>query len=244
MTLSISHCSFRYSRRQPWVLRDLSTQFTRGSTILLGPNGAGKSTLLGLAAGVFTPSSGRITLGEATTSSRRARLAYRSDAAWMPQTIEAARGLTVRQQVALHGWLKGMNRSDAWEAALSALGRVELDDQADKTSTRLSGGQRARMGLAQALVHDASALILDEPTAALDPDQRDTFRELLGTVMDGRITVVSTHDVSELESAYEHVVVLTEGSIRFHGTVADFLALTDDGSALSSYRATLHGDAA
>jgi len=96
------------------------------------------------------------------------------------------------------------------------------------------------MGLAQALVHGAEVVLLDEPTAALDPDQRQSFAELLAEVSTGRTVLVSSHDVSDLADSYDAVVVLEAGAVRFHGTAADFLDRGGaDRSAVGAYRAVL-----
>ena len=108
----------------------------------------------------------------------------------------------------------------------------------------LSGGQRARMGLAQALVHDASTILLDEPTASLDPDQRDRFSTLLRSTMEDRTVVVSSHDVTDILD-YDRVLVMTEGRLLFDGPLATFLAHGgEEPTALASYRviAGVHGD--
>jgi ABC-type multidrug transport system ATPase subunit len=225
------------------VIEDLALTLTPGRAILLGPNGAGKSTVLGLAASAFVPRRGSVTLGGLATNERRDRKEYRAAVAWMPQVVRAASGVTTREQVALHGWLKGLSRTEAWWRSQEALRRVDLSDRADEKASRLSGGQRARMGLAQALVHDASALLLDEPTASLDPDQRERFATLLRDTAGDRTVLVSTHDVSDIAD-YDRVLVMTDGRLRFDGSLATFLEVAGpERTALSSYRAItgVHG---
>nr|MBA3781069.1 ATP-binding cassette domain-containing protein [Nocardioides sp.] len=183
---------------------------------------------------------GRVTVGGATPKGRRGLMEYRRRVAWMPQTVRAAAGLSVREQVALHGWLAGMNKKQAWGDALAALGRVALTDLADHKAAALSGGQRARMGLAQALVHDAELVLLDEPTAALDPDQKQSFVALLHEVAAGRNVVVSTHDASDLEATYDRVIVLSEGSVKFIGSTSEFLRPFDvEVSVVEAYRTAM-----
>jgi ABC-2 type transport system ATP-binding protein len=142
----------------------------------------------------------------------------------MPQSITAVAGCSTREQVALAGWLKGLSRSAAWDAAGRALQQVGLRSQAEVKAAELSGGQRARMGLAQALVHEASVLLLDEPTASLDPAQRHNFLTVIEDLADSRSIVVSTHDVNDLATAFDRVLVLDSGRITFDGTVPEFLA--------------------
>jgi ABC-2 type transport system ATP-binding protein len=240
LTLELEDIEYRYRKRDRPVFEGLTVSVPVGRTILLGPNGAGKSTLLGIAASVLGPNPGSVRADGLIASGRRQRGQYRRHVSWMPQTVRPAAGLTVREQVALHGWLAGMGRSEAWDSAIRALDRVQLRDTADRRAAQLSGGQRARMGLAQALVYSASVLLLDEPTAALDPDQKQVFAALLVDVAEGRTILVSTHDVADLEDSYDHVLVLADGRIRFDGTVGEFMSPAGRRlDAVEAYRAAL-----
>ncbi len=242
MHLHLDDVAFRYRRRDRPILDGLSVTFSAGRTILLGPNGAGKSTLLAIAASVLTPDRGRVHLDGNTAVGPRTRSEHRRLVAWTPQTVRAASGLSAREQVALHGWLAGLSRSAAWDRAGAALTQVDLAPRADHRATRLSGGQKARLGIAQALVHDAQVLLLDEPTAALDPDQRDVFAGLIAELAESRTVVVSTHDVADLEQSYDHVVVLDRGEVRFDGAITAFLAPSGERrSVVEAYRASVGG---
>ena len=221
MPLDIRSCTYAY---RPWdspVIKELDYTLPPGLTILLGPNGAGKSTMLRLAASVTRPRSGTITVGELRAGTR----AYRRAVAWMPQGITAMTSLTAREQVAYTGWLKGMSRRDAWDAAVRALDRVDLAAEADTKAGRLSGGQLRRVGLASALVHRARVLLLDEPTAGMDPRQRRVFRDILRSLTGDIPVLLSTHDVADLAEESDHVTVLEAGRVIYHGTTAGFLAL-------------------
>ncbi|MBU7596402.1 ATP-binding cassette domain-containing protein [Streptomyces sp. P38-E01] len=227
MTLELTACTYSYRRWSPPVLRGLDYRMPDGLTVLLGPNGAGKSTLLGLAASVRRPAKGSVTLDGIPAGDR----AYRRDVAWMPQQITAMRAHTAREQVAYVGWLKGMSRRDAWDSSTRALARVELSDRADVRTTRLSGGQLRRVGVAAALVHDARVLLLDEPTAGMDPRQRRVFRDLLGELSKEVRVLMSTHDVADLAEEADNVTVLDSGAVTYTGTTAGFLAYAPDGTA-------------
>ncbi|MBT2488246.1 ATP-binding cassette domain-containing protein [Streptomyces sp. ISL-96] len=227
MTLELSSCTYAYSRRKAPVIRDFSFQLPSGLTILLGPNGAGKSTLLKLAASVVVPVSGSVSYGRLHARSKE----YRRAVAWMPQTITPLPSLTAREYVAYVGWLKGMGRSDAWKGARKALQRVELADKAGERTSRLSGGQLRRVGVAAALVHDARVLLLDEPTAGMDPRQRRVFRDILTGLSDDVQVLMSTHDVADLAEEADHVAVLDAGRILHSGTTESFLAHTPTGAA-------------
>ncbi|MBB0230744.1 ATP-binding cassette domain-containing protein [Streptomyces calidiresistens] len=222
MPIQYVNCSFGYSRRGA-VLSSLDFTFPSGNTVLLGPNGAGKSTLLKIGSSALLPRKGSVRLGELDTRSRRDRGPYRRRVAWMPQNIDCVPGLRVVEQVAYAGWLKGLGKDAAAEKASWALAQVDLTHQADSRVSELSGGQLRRVGVARALVHDAEVLLLDEPTAGMDPRQRRVFHKVLGGLR-GRIDIVlSTHDVADLETTYDSVVVMLGGRIHFRGDVSEFL---------------------
>ncbi|WP_432016235.1 ATP-binding cassette domain-containing protein [Streptomyces hydrogenans] len=227
MTLELTDCTYAYRRWTRPILQDFSYRLPHGLTILLGPNGAGKSTLLKLAASVTRPRSGTVTLGRLDSRAK----AYRRAVAWMPQDITPMPSLTARAYVAYVGWLKGMNRGDAWDRAARALARVELSDQADVRTSRLSGGQLRRVGVAAALVHDARVLLLDEPTAGMDPRQRRVFRDVLSSLTDEVSVLMSTHDVADLAEEADQVTVVDGGRILHSGATSTFLAHAPAGVA-------------
>ncbi|MEU3597344.1 ATP-binding cassette domain-containing protein [Streptomyces sp. NPDC006798] len=206
------------------MLDRLDLEFSAGHTVLLGPNGAGKSTLLSLGAGAFGPQHGEIRYGEFDLGVRRQAREFRRRASWLPQRPGFLPGMTCREHVAYIGWLKGLRERDAWRAAPGALERAGLAERADHRIDRLSGGQRQRVAIAQALVHDAELLLLDEPTAGLDPQQRRRFLDLLISLRGTVHVIVSTHDIGDLDEAFDEVVVLESGRPRFRGTVPDFAA--------------------
>ncbi|GAA3081903.1 ABC transporter ATP-binding protein [Streptomyces roseofulvus] len=246
MSIELDSVSFAYGRRARSILSRMSYTVPDGLTVLLGPNGAGKTTTLKLAAGVNQPDQGTVRLGGLPSHSK----AYRLKVAWMPQTITAMTGLTAREQVAYTGWLKGMNRRAAWDASAEALKQVRMTEHSDMKAKRLSGGQLRRVGVACALVHGAEVLLLDEPTAGMDPTQRRIFRDLVLGLASREVQVLlSTHDVADLAEEADHVTTLTEGTITFSGSTADFLAHAPASvpearraesaySALTGYRAT------
>ncbi|GAA3770472.1 MULTISPECIES: ATP-binding cassette domain-containing protein [Streptomyces] len=219
MSLLIDDVTFRYRRRRPPVLDRFTHRTTDGLTILLGPNGAGKSTLLSLLAGISRPNSGRIALGGVESTVR----AYRSEVAWLPQHVPASKTLTAREYVAYIAWLKGVDRSTAWENAARVLGRVNLAAEAGKRTAHLSGGQLRRVGIACALAHNAKLILLDEPTAGLDPHQRSVFRALVREVAAETPVLMSTHDVADLAEEADTVTCLLAGRVTYDGPTAGFL---------------------
>ncbi|MCG5214890.1 ATP-binding cassette domain-containing protein [Streptosporangium sp. KLBMP 9127] len=227
MPISLQGCGFGY-RRDSIVFTDLDLSFPEGRTVLLGPNGAGKSTLLGLAASLFRPDRGRVSCQGLDPARRRDRARYRALVGWMPQCVRPLPGLTVREQVGYAGWLKGMSRRAAWRGSLAALETVELGSLADRSCARLSGGQLRRLGLAQTLVHDAAVILLDEPTAGLDPNQRHRFDEIVTRAGEDRHVIVSTHQIDNVTETYDSVVLLDEGRVAYAGPLAGFTAATGD----------------
>ena len=223
--LVLSGVSFAYRRSASPVIDDLSWRIPHARrVVLLGPNGAGKSTLLSLAADVLSPDRGSRAWGQFDPARRSDRAGYRRGVAFMGQSSRATPGLRVREQVAYSGWLKGMSRRSAWDAATGALHDVGLAEVADHQASRLSGGQLRRVHIAAALVHDASVLLLDEPTTGLDHTARASFRSTLRGLSE-RTVVVSTHQVDDLDDLYDDVVVLANGRIKFTGSVEEFAAL-------------------
>jgi len=247
--LSFDGVSFHYQRR----LRGAAAQqvfdcfkwtVPNGRTVLLGPNGAGKTTLLSLAATVLRPQQGAVRLGE--SASDRDLKAMRESIGLMPQRFLAIPGFTACEQVAYSAWLRGTSSSSARGQALVALERVGLRAEADSLVAQLSGGQQRRVGLAQAIARPARVVLLDEPTAGLDPAQRSRFRELLIELPADAQVLVSTHQVDDLEDLFDTVAVLHRGSIRFQGTPAGFLALAAPGSlrpAEAAYAAIIGDEA-
>ncbi|WP_370420901.1 ATP-binding cassette domain-containing protein [Streptomyces sp. QH1-20] len=244
--LRYTDCTFGYRAGVP-VLDSLTFEFPLGNTVLLGPNGAGKSTLLSLGASVLSPSSGTVRLGSADSVRRKDRREFRRRVGWLPQRISPVPGLTVREQAAYAGWLKGMSRRRAWDRSADALDRVRLTQLASRRSHELSGGQLRRLGIAQAIVHRAEVVLLDEPTAGLDPEQRRVFRELLADLSDRVHFVVSTHQTEDLADIYHSVVVFDQGRVAYEGNTHGFLAhapgdVPGDRRAETAYRSLVRGE--
>lgn len=228
MPFHFVECSFRYSSRIP-VLDRLTLEFGPGSCMLIGPNGAGKSTLLGLAASALVPWSGAVRFRGLDASDGRDREQYRRSVGWLPVETRPVPGLTVREQVAHAGRLKGLSAHEAWEGAPRALARAGLGALSERRTHRLDAEQRRRLGLAQALVHGAEILLIDEPASGLTSAQRDRFARLLAGLGTELPVVVSTErpaDVRETVPLYEEVIVLEGGALRHQGRAGEYLERT------------------
>ncbi|MEU4013693.1 ATP-binding cassette domain-containing protein [Microbacterium sp. NPDC028030] len=232
--VELAECELGYGRST--VYSELNLELHAGRTALLGPNGAGKSTLLAALAGSLKPKRGRIALGTGPAPWGSSRRHYLASVAWVPQATRAYPGLKVREQVAFAGWLKGMSRTDAWDSALGALRTVGLSDLADRASTTLSGGQLRRAGIASALVHDATLILLDEPTVGLDPLQRDQFLEALERLPDTVSVICSTHLLTEITDTYDELVVVDRGQVRTQRSISAVFSDPAGGDAATALR--------
>lgn len=189
--------------------------------------------MLSLAADVLRRDRGRITLdGHDPSASTAERKRFRQNVAWLPQQVGYFTGLNVREHVAYVGWLKGLSRRAAWSQSMAALEPVGLADKRDCRVKTLSGGQLRRLGIAGALVHDADVLLLDEPTAGLDPNQRNRFRGILMDLPESVHAVVSTHQIEDVHDIFDRIVVLDHGDIVFSGTVPEFLDLSPESGTM------------
>lgn len=222
-------------RRGGRVLNGLDWGVESGTTGLLGPNGAGKTTLLSLLVTLARPRSGRIALGEHELTTREGRAAGRRLLGFLPQRFSLPGELTVSDTVAHAAWTSGLPRRECAEAASRALALVDLTDLADRRARTLSGGQRQRVGIACALAHDPRLLVLDEPTAGLDPGQRLRVREVVARLGDDRTVIVSTHLIEDLAHLCSRIGVLADGRIAFDGTFPELEGLIGDTAGNSPY---------
>lgn len=189
-------------------------------TGLVGPNGSGKTTLLLMLSSLLAPDAGTITVGGvdpiADPQGARAILG------WMPDSLGAWGSLTARETLVFTSRLYGMPPSSASARAVTLLAQVGLSDLADSPARVLSRGQKQRLGLARALVHDPHVLLLDEPASGLDPQARIDLRLLLRRfAAEGRTVLVSSHVLSELEEVIDDAVFLVAGETVDAGRVAE-----------------------
>jgi len=246
--ISAENLSYRYRRGVP-VLQDLSFTIDSFPCVLLGPNGAGKSTLIQAVAGGIRPTSGSVFIGESGSRGRQGQRALRANTGWLPQDVPVVAGMNCTEQIAYAGWLKGMKLRDARQSAAGLLGRVGLGDYARRPVKELSGGQRRRLGIAQALVTRPSVVLFDEPYAGLDPDQRWLVRDTLVELSADTDLLVSTHQTDDVQDVYRSAVVLNHGRILFNGSIADFFGHAPEEAppsmkAEAAYRAVLGGRSA
>jgi ABC-type multidrug transport system ATPase subunit len=222
LNVEITDLTRRFGRHQAVAGVDLRAG--PGVFGLLGPNGAGKTTLLRMMATVITPTAGRMRLLGRDPAAYGPRREVRRRLGYLPQHLGYYPGFTVAEFVEYFALLKEMPTARVPAAVATAVERVDLGGQARAKLRTLSGGMLRRVGIAQAIVNEPELLLLDEPTAGLDPEQRVHFRALLRELGQRATVVVSTHLVEDVGAACSEVALMDQGRIVFHGTPAELTA--------------------
>ena len=177
----------------------------------MGPNGAGKTTLMRVMADLLVPSTGRVLLDGQDISVMGA--AFRKKLGYIPQHFVVYPNFTAEQFLLYIARLKGLSKFEAKQQTDKLLRLVGLEDKSRKKLKGFSGGQRQRVGIAQALLGDPEILILDEPTAGLDPEERIRFRGIISNLSQQKTVLLSTHIVSDLEAVANEVILLQKGNV-------------------------------
>jgi ABC-2 type transport system ATP-binding protein len=206
------------------ALADVDLDLEAGVIGLLGPNGAGKTTLLRLLATALPPSRGKVRVLGRDVEVLAERTEIRRRLGYLPQEVGFPRGFTAFAFVDYIALLKEWADPAARHAEVRrVLDQVGLSDAATKRIRAMSGGQRRRVALAQALLGSPPVLILDEPTTGVDPEQRVTLRTVLAELARTSIVVLSTHQTEDVAALCERVVVLDRGRVRYDGAVTDLV---------------------
>lgn len=193
------------------VLEDVSLEFSGGVYGLLSPNGAGKTTLMKMLVTLLFPTEGRILYDG--TDIRALGADYRTKLGYLPQDFGYYRDSSPRQYLRYLAALKGIDRKTAEKKSGELLNLVGLADVKDKKMKKFSGGMVQRVGIAQAMLNDPEILILDEPTAGLDPKERVRFRNILTELSKDRVVILSTHIVSDIESIANRVIFIKDHAV-------------------------------
>ncbi|MCM1283769.1 MAG: ABC transporter ATP-binding protein [Muribaculaceae bacterium] len=212
MELKIDRLTKQYKNKI--AVDRLSYSFGPGIYGLLGANGAGKTTLMRMICGILTPTGGTITLDKIDVVSE----AYRDRLGYLPQDFGYYPNFTGRDFLMYMAALKGIGKKAAKERVESLLALVAMEDAADRKMKTYSGGMKQRIGIAQALLNEPDLLILDEPTAGLDPKERVRFRNLIAELGKGSIVLLSTHIVSDVDKIADRILMMKEGQLVFDGT--------------------------
>src|ERR1700736_1573459 len=209
MELTIEHLSKRYG--QNFALRELSLRCEPGMLGLVGPNGAGKTSLMRMIATLLDPTEGTILWNGQDI--RTHGEALRQVLGYLPQEFGIYREFSGRQFLRYLASMKGLPKSIANKRVDEVIEVVNLEQVADRKLPTYSGGMKQRIGIAQALLNDPELLIVDEPTAGLDPAERVRFRMLLSSLTSNRIIILSTHIISDVEAVASRLLILQEGRV-------------------------------
>ena len=191
----------------------ISLKMHKGVYGLLGANGAGKTTLMRMICGILRPTSGTITFDNLDVTTEE----YRSELGYLPQDFGYYPEFTGMDFLLYMAALKGLDKSYAKRKASQLLQVVSLQDKANKKIKTYSGGMKQRLGIAQALLNDPKILVLDEPTAGLDPKERVKFRDLIAELGKESIVLLSTHIISDIEHIADVVLMLKDGQLIYQG---------------------------
>lgn len=215
----MEHVNKFYGKKQ--ALKDINLTIEQGMFGLLGRNGAGKTTLMKILATLHGKQSGSVTVCGIPIESAKE---VREIIGYLPQDFSMYPAMTVWEALDYLGALSEIPKRERRDRIDRLLKKVNLSDERHKKVRSLSGGMKRRLGIAQALVHEPRVLIVDEPTAGLDPEERIRFRNLLCEVAQERIVILSTHIVGDIEATCENLAVLNEGEILWKGTLEEILA--------------------
>lgn len=207
-----------YGRKQ--ALENVTLTISQGMFGLLGRNGAGKTTLMKTLATLHKKQKGKITVCGIPIENAKE---IRSITGYLPQDFSMYPTMTVEESLDYLGILSGMDSETRKKRITTLLKRVNLTEHRHKKVKALSGGMKRRLGIAQALLHEPRVLIVDEPTAGLDPEERIRFRNLLCEVAEERIVILSTHIVGDIEATCEDIAIMNSGKILWQGTVTELL---------------------
>ena len=221
MRIEIARLTKTYKGKVP-ALDGLDLTVPTGMFGLLGANGAGKTTLMRILAGLLRPTGGEVRIGGHDVTTGSGRQAVQRVLGYLPQDLGVYPDLSAREFLDYIGLLKGIDdRATRRRRVGELLEVVALTADADRRLRGYSGGMRRRVGIAQALLADPRLLIVDEPTAGLDPEERIRFRTLLSQLAGERTVLLSTHIVDDIAQTCRELAVLAKGRLVFRGTVDD-----------------------
>ena len=203
------------------AVKQVSLDLHPGVTGLLGANGAGKTTLMRMICGILRPTAGTVCFRTENDILNASEELYRDALGYLPQDFDYYPDFTGREFLMYMAALKGIDKRAAKRKCEELLQTVNLEKAADKKIKTYSGGMKQRLGIAQAVLNEPRILILDEPTAGLDPKERVRFRNLIADLGRDAIVILSTHIVSDVEHIADRILMMKDGSIVFDGQAAD-----------------------
>lgn len=202
------------------AIRDVSFSIPQGQIVaFLGPNGAGKSTTMKILSGFLSASEGKAKLAGFDIKSDRMEIAKRLG--YLPENGPLYENMTPRELLLFFGEVRGINGNQLSQGLERVISICSLEQVLEKPISKLSRGYRQRVGLAQALLHDPDVLIMDEPTAGLDPNQIRDFRENIRQLGKTKTILISTHILQEAEAVADRILLIHNGSLKFDGATKD-----------------------
>lgn len=230
----IQNLSKSYGKKM--ALEDVSLTIGTGMFGLLGRNGAGKTTLMRILATLLPRSGGQVEVCGVPVE-RAGQV--RQMVGYLPQDFSMYPGMGVYEAMDYLGTLSGLGSAERKRRIMPLLARVNLENAAKVRVKALSGGMKRRLGIAQAILHEPRVLIVDEPTAGLDPEERVRFRNLLCDIAEDRVVLLSTHIVEDVEKTCQNIAVLKDGRIAYNGALASFIG--DAGDLETAYMRAMGG---
>lgn len=222
MKIEINHLNQYYGKKQ--VLFDIDLTIETGMYGLLGRNGAGKSTLMKTLVTLLPVKSGSITMNDIPINNYKE---IRSIIGYLPQDFSMYGNMNAYEAMDYLAVLSELKKAERKERITNLLEQVNLASNKRTKVKAMSGGMRQRLGIAQALINDPKILIVDEPTAGLDPEERLRFRNLLSEISEERIVLLSTHIAGDIEATADQLAIMDRGRIVFSGELMELLAATD-----------------
>ncbi|GKX32235.1 ABC transporter ATP-binding protein [Vallitalea longa] len=218
MKICIKNLNKKYGKKH--VLDNINLELENGMHGLLGPNGAGKTTLMRILTTLLTKTSGEITYNGINVDNKKA---VRKIIGYLPQEFSLYPNMSVYETLEYFYLLSDIKPTKA--KVLSSLRKVHLDSCKKLKIKALSGGMKRRLGIAIALINNPEVLIVDEPTAGLDPEERIRFRNLLSDLSKDKVIILSTHIVEDIALTCSSLTVIKEGNIKYNGKVSDFIRI-------------------
>lgn len=216
--VDIQNLSKYYGKKQ--ALNQVTLHMNQGMFGLLGPNGAGKTTLMKVLTTITAKTEGQVHVcGVPLEESSKIRRLM----GYLPQDFSMYGNMSAEEALDYLAVLSGLSRQERKQKVPEMLNKVNLSDQRRTKVKAMSGGMKRRLGIAQAIIHEPKVIVVDEPTAGLDPEERVRFRNLLCEIAVDRLVILSTHIVGDIEATCEDIAVLNEGKVLYQGKVAGLL---------------------
>ncbi|MEN8907743.1 MAG: ABC transporter ATP-binding protein [Clostridiales bacterium] len=220
MVLSVKNLTKKYNEKI--AVNNINVSFKTGINGLLGANGAGKTTLMKMLTTISNPTHGEILLDGNNITNNADE--YRNILGFLPQDFNGYTDFTASEFMYYMGKLKNISDKDIKIKTETMLKLISLEDQINKKIKTFSGGMRRRLGIAQVFLNDPKIIIFDEPTAGLDPKERINFRNIISSIGEDRIIILSTHIVSDIENVASNIVVMKKGNILKAGSKEDIIS--------------------